>query len=274
MDENDNSSHEISKSYVRAIVNFTKYFKKEKFDAIFLVGDRWEMHAVASSAFMLRIPIIHHSGGDITQGSSDNQIRYSITNLSSFHFTATEEHKRRLIRIGEDRSRILVTGEPALEKLHNLVKESKNVSRNHIIATYHPCTFEKISILDQAKVFFDSILKIKDKILLTAPNPDHFSKEIYDFFKKSSRDHEHITFIENLGENYYKYLLSAKCLVGNSSSGIWEAQTSKTPVVNIGPRQEGRTKSFNVIDVNINQKEILEQLKKQLLKISMRKYQN
>ena len=113
---------------------------------------------------MLRIPIIHHSGGDITHSSSDNQIRYSITNLSSFHFTATEEHKRRLIRIGEDRSRILVTGEPALEKLHNLVKESKNVSRNHNIATYHPCTFEKISILDQAKVFFDSILKIKDKI--------------------------------------------------------------------------------------------------------------
>ena len=42
----------------------------------------------------------------------------------------------------------------------------------------------------------------------------------------------------------------AKCFIGNSSSGIREAASFGTPVVNIGNRQIGRERNKNVIDVN------------------------
>jgi len=38
-------------------------------------------------------------------------------------------------------------------------------------------------------------------------------------------------------------------LVGNSSSGIIEAASFHLPVVNVGGRQKGRTRSGNVLDV-------------------------
>ena len=39
-------------------------------------------------------------------------------------------------------------------------------------------------------------------------------------------------------------------MVGNSSSGIIEAATFSTPVVNVGNRQKLRERSANVLDVN------------------------
>ena len=41
-------------------------------------------------------------------------------------------------------------------------------------------------------------------------------------------------------------------MIGNSSSGIIEGSTLKTPCLNIGDRQKGRLKSNNVFNVNGN----------------------
>ena len=39
-------------------------------------------------------------------------------------------------------------------------------------------------------------------------------------------------------------------MIGNSSSGIREAEIYKIPVINIGTRQNGRERNINVIDVD------------------------
>jgi len=47
------------------------------------------------------------------------------------------------------------------------------------------------------------------------------------------------------------------CLViGNSSSGIIESPYFKTPVVNIGERQNGRFKANNIIDAKCHKEDI------------------
>ncbi len=55
---------------------------------------------------------------------------------------------------------------------------------------------------------------------------------------------------ENLKRQYYLALLRrARCIVGNSSSGLLEAPTFGVPAVNIGRRQADRLRGANVIDV-------------------------
>ena len=54
----------------------------------------------------------------------------------------------------------------------------------------------------------------------------------------------------------------ASVMVGNSSSGIIESASFGIPVINIGHRQHGRVRSFNIIDVEYNQNQIVRTIKK------------
>ena len=64
-------------------------FEKIKPDLIIILGDRYEMLAVASAALYKNIPIAHIHGGESTEGAIDESIRHSISKMSWFHFTAT-----------------------------------------------------------------------------------------------------------------------------------------------------------------------------------------
>ena len=52
--------------------------------------------------------------------------------------------------------------------------------------------------------------------------------------------------------------------------GIKEAIAFKTPVINIGSRQNGRLKPQNVLDVNLKQEEILKKTKFALFNLKFR----
>ena len=61
--------------------------------------------------------------------------------------------------------------------------------------------------------------------------------------------HPHARFFSSLGQLRYLSLLSkVDALVGNSSSGIYEAPAVGVPTVNVGMRQAGRLRSESVID--------------------------
>ena len=51
-----------------------------------------------------------------------------------------------------------------------------------------------------------------------------------------------------LGADYLPVMAAADVVVGNSSSGIFEAASFGVPVVNVGDRQRGRVRGSNVID--------------------------
>ena len=61
----------------------------------------------------------------------------------------------------------------------------------------------------------------------------------------------------NLGQKlYYSLLAHADLMIGNSSSGLWEAPSFHLPFINIGDRQLGRLRVGNVIDVPVNSDDI------------------
>ena len=59
-------------------------------------------------------------------------------------------------------------------------------------------------------------------------------------------------------DEYLSWLAAVDVMVGNSSSGIIEAASLGTPVVNVGDRQNRRERSSNVIDVEVSRSAIAE----------------
>ena len=50
------------------------------------MGDRIELLPIATACTIFDIPTCHISGGEITEGAIDDNIRHAITKLSSFPF--------------------------------------------------------------------------------------------------------------------------------------------------------------------------------------------
>ncbi len=252
--ETDDSKIDLAKAYARAVTEFTAYFSKNRPEIVFILGDRWEMLAIASAASMLRIPIVHHSGGDLTQGSADNQTRYALSCLSHLHFTAHEQHKERLIAMGEEPWRVFVSGEPSLQAVY---EQSDNTDlgfpqdKPFVMGTYHPSSFESVPIEQQIKTFIQALEMIEGhRIVLTAPNPDGESSIILDKLESFAENRPDVYLIKSMGTKaYYAAMRKAVFMIGNSSSGIWEAPSFDLPVINIGRRQEDRLRAANVIDV-------------------------
>ncbi len=256
--EDDNSDADMAAAYARACTEIARILTEDTPDILFILGDRWEMQAAAGVASMLRIPIAHHSGGDITQGSADNQTRYVLSALSHLHFTALEEHARRLIAMGEEPWRVTATGEPALMGLKNFSSEIDDIhhvlgikpASAFVLATFHPTSYDPLPPERQIDEFLKALDLISDQIILTAPNPDPGSASFADKISAYAATRDHVHLFESLGAaRYYAAMEKAEFMIGNSSSGLWEAPSFGLPVINIGPRQDGRVRGANVVDV-------------------------
>lgn len=265
LSENDDSPQELAMAYAKAAAEFVRIFSQGKPDYIFIVGDRWEMLSVATAASLLQIPIVHHSGGDITQGSSDNQTRYAITSLAHLHLVALPQHHKRLLKMGEEGWRVFTTGEPALTHLTNYTDKAGSIherlnlkpSTPFVLATFHPTSFDTLPAEKQIEVFLRALGGIKDHIIITAPNPDSGSEVFLKKLRAYADSHDHVQLFDSLGtENYYAAMAQAKYMIGNSSSGLWEAPSFNLPVINVGSRQQGRTHGDNVVNVSLDEIEI------------------
>jgi len=258
--EKDDSELEMARAYGRAYREFVEYLNSNRPDSVFILGDRWEMLAIASAASLLRIPIIHHSGGDITQGSLDNQTRYALSVLSHIHLVALDEHRERLLNMGEESWRVTSVGEPALTEIKHPADGVENIRSelglrpddSFVLATFHPTSFGSKSLPDQVQFFVEALDLIDRNIILTAPNPDPGSNTFLGVLRNYAAANTNINLFENLGHHrYYATMSEADFMIGNSSSGIWEAPSFGLPVINIGSRQKGRVRGKNVIDVDL-----------------------
>ena len=268
--EEDDSPEELANAYAKAAAEFAGIFAEGKPDSVFIIGDRWEMLPVANAASLLQIPIIHHSGGDITQGSADNQTRYALSCLAHMHLVALPQHRDRLLAMGEEDWRVITTGEPALTQLADYAQaagdiyETLNLETNapFVLATFHPTSFDSQAPEHQIALFLKALDSIKEPIILTAPNPDAASDIFLQKLKAYADRHEHVQLFESLGaQNYYAAMSKATFMIGNSSSGLWEAPSFKLPVVNIGPRQRGRLHGDNVVNAALDMQDIAEAIR-------------
>jgi UDP-hydrolysing UDP-N-acetyl-D-glucosamine 2-epimerase len=262
--EGDSDESQLAAAYVRAVDAFVVSLSADPPDFVFLVGDRWEILAPATAASLLRIPIAHHSGGDITQGSADNQTRYAVSMLAHLHFTALPRHAERLVRMGEEPWRVIASGEPALSGLGRASARVPDFRRRlglgegepFALATFHPASFESLAPEGQIEVFLDALAGIGSAIVLTAPNPDAGSGLFYERISAFAGSHPRVRLVASLGELYYPAMASAEFMIGNSSSGIWEAPSFGLPVVNLGRRQDDRVRGPNVVDAPLDREAI------------------
>jgi UDP-hydrolysing UDP-N-acetyl-D-glucosamine 2-epimerase len=278
----------MAKSTGLSIIETSTFFESYKPDAVIVIADRFENLSVAIAASYLNIPLIHIQGGEVT-GSIDEKVRHSITKLSDIHFVATKRSKDFLIRMGENKKSVFLTGCPSIDIAHNaksklpkdfFVKNTGvgNVPKykeKYIVVMHHPETTKFNQTYNQIRQTIDAIIKIKDiKIVWLWPNidagSDIISKQIR--ILRENKSMTNISFFKNFSpEEYIKLIYNSECLVGNSSSGIRESSFLSIPVVNIGFRQKNRERGFNVIDVGYNKNEIYSAIIKQMKRKKIKK---
>jgi len=259
----------IGHSFSRGIFNFTNKIKQLNPDIIVVYGDRLEMLSVTLSASLLNIPIAHIFGGDKTDsGHIDESIRHSITRFSHIHFTATKQHSKRLIKMGEQKFRIHQIGVLGFDSIKDKLLSKKqlskklgiNLEKKIIICLFHPNITERKIAGKQMGNILKALNNIKKQAIIIYPNNDEGSKSIIHQIENNGK--QFITF-KNLEHNLFLSLMKySSVMIGNSSSGIVESPYFKLPVVNIGLRNTGREHASNVIFVDAKVNEIVKAIKK------------
>ena len=258
----------ISKSIGLGVIGFADEFQRADLDMLILLGDRYEALAAAVAAMIMRIPISHLHGGELTEGLIDEGIRHSITKMSYLHFTSTEEYRRRVIQLGENPERVFCVGAIGVEnikKINLMTKEELErsihfeIDENTVIVTYHPVTLENNTVEEQ----FLNLLEVLDRnpkirMIFTKANADTNGRIVNELIDKyAAQNSERACAFMSLGQKRYLSALKyCRIVIGNSSSGIIEAPSFGKPIINIGDRQKGRICADSVINCGYTQQEI------------------
>lgn len=247
----------IADAMARAAAGFGRAWKKLRPDLILVLGDRYEMHAAALAALPFLIPVAHIHGGELTEGAFDDSLRHSLTKLSHLHFPATKGAARRIVQLGEEPWRVLVSGAPALDAFLSRkplprAEWARRLALPEgpapLLVTFHPVTLEYRSAESQTKELLAALSRADRPVVFTMPNADTRAGKIRRLITRFVARRPSARAFENLGDLYPSTLAHAAAMVGNSSSGIIEAPSFGLPVVNIGTRQGGRERAANVID--------------------------
>jgi GDP/UDP-N,N'-diacetylbacillosamine 2-epimerase (hydrolysing) len=246
-------------SAAEAMKGFAAYFEKDRPDMLILLGDRYEIFACAAAAAMLRIPIAHLYGGDTTEGAIDEFFRHSITKMSYLHFVSNEDSRRRVIQLGEEPARVYNLGATGAENIVGMdLLDRDAISRaigvdlsgEYALVTYHPVTLEDDSPDAQMRELFSAMEQFPElTYIFTKSNADANGKKINLIIDEYARNHSNVFAFESLGIiKYLSAMKYARFVIGNSSSGIYEAPLFGIPTVNIGDRQRGRLQANTIIN--------------------------
>ena len=268
----------ISKSIGLGVIGFADEFQRADLDMLILLGDRYEALSAAISAMVMRIPIAHLHGGELTEGAIDEGIRHSITKMSYLHFTSTEQYRNRVIQLGENPERVFYVGALGVEnikKINLMTKEELEksihfeIDENTVVVTYHPVTLENNTVEEQ----FLNLLKVLDRnpkirMIFTKANADTNGRIVNELIDKyAAQNSERACAFMSLGQKRYLSALKyCRIVIGNSSSVIIEAPSFGKPIINIGDRQKGRICADSVINCGYTQQEIQQAMETALTK--------
>lgn len=268
------NANTTAKAISRGVGGFADAFDALEPDLLLILGDRYEMLAVASTALIYKIPIAHLHGGEITEGAFDDAIRHAITKMSHLHFTSTEAYRKRVIQLGEQPERVFNVGALGVENVmkndfmsKEEIEQSLNFRLNDkcFLCTYHPVTLSNMSSEIQVLSLLQALDDYKDyHIIFTYSNSDTNSQIIIKRIQEYvDQNQGRCMFIPSLGQRrYFSVLKYVKAVLGNSSSGIIEVPSFGIPTLDIGDRQKGRIAADSVIHCGYSIDEIKGGLKK------------
>lgn len=249
----------------RMLMGFVDALQRLKPDIVLLLGDRGEMLAGALASIHLNIATVHLHGGE-RSGTVDEPVRHAISKLAYFHCVSTEQSRERLCRMGELASNISVVGAPGLDGLQDesvgnvaeILRQNGLADDRFALLLYHPTPEEIEWATDGLASVVDSLTSSGLQVLALKPNSDAGSASVLAALE-SMRDRSGVSLVTHLRRsNYITLLRHADLLVGNSSSGIIEAASFGTPVVNIGIRQQSRERNINTVDAEASSEAVTE----------------
>jgi UDP-hydrolysing UDP-N-acetyl-D-glucosamine 2-epimerase len=263
----------VAKSIGLGVIGFADSFERLEPDLVMLLGDRFEIFAAAQAAMVERIPLAHLFGGDTTEGAFDEMIRHSLTKMSHIHFVTNSESERRVCQMGENPELVFNVGSPGLDVIKEITylgreELEKNLKiafqKVNILLTFHPSTLEGYSSQGQIKELFSALEEVESThkdvaLIFTQSNADTEGRLIGAMIEEFARKGKHRSSFVSLGqERYLSMMRAVDVVVGNSSSGLYEAPAMEVPTVNIGDRQKGRLRATSVIDCRAERGEILQ----------------
>ena len=270
---NNTTFSDVSQYFGNCISDNSRYLEKKRPDIVILYGDRYEVFSFCIASFFLQIPIIHIHGGEITEGAFDDSLRHSITKLSNYHFVSHNAYKKRIIRLGEHPSRVYNFGALGVENIKKTKLITKKIlfrrfkiplDKKIILITFHPETQSNIPLKKQIKIFLSVLNRFKNiYFVFTYNNADPEGNFFINEIKKFQKKNKNVKLFSSLGVKIYHSLIkNVDLVIGNSSSGVLEVPSLKTPTLNIGNRQKGRLFSRSVFCCDNNKKEIEKKIKK------------
>lgn len=249
----------VVKSMGLGTIGFADALARLAPDLLVVLGDRFEALAVVQAALILRIPVAHLHGGEITEGAYDDAIRHAITKMASLHFTAAEPYRRRVIQMGEAPETVFNVGAIGLDHLRRSVPMGlAELSASlgfalrgpYFIVTYHPVTLADEDPEATCKALLEALERFPGyQAILTYPNADNGGRALIPLLEGYARGRpERVLALPSLGfQRYLGALAACAAMIGNSSSGIIEAPAFGVPTVNIGARQRGRLAADSVL---------------------------
>ena len=262
------------------ILEISTVFDNIRPDIVVTIADRFETMSTAISAAYMNIPLAHIQGGEVT-GNIDEKVRHAITKLADYHFVATNDAYERVIKLGENTDFVFNTGCPSIDIAKKVMenpsldfdpyKKYKGVglhpdfSAGYWVVMQHPVTTEMDESRNNVEETLYAMHSIKEPVFWFWPNidggSDGTSNGIRAFREKYNLEYFH--FFKNMDPtDFLKLLANSKGIVGNSSVGIRECSYLGVPCINIGGRQDKRSRGENVFDVSYNREEIIKALKK------------
>lgn len=264
-----NTKADMARATSGAISAFAGYFEAKRPDLLMLLGDRFEIFAVAYAAAVQAIPIAHIGGGQTTEGAIDEFIRHSITKMSFLHFTTCKQYCSRIIQMGEAPDRVFDVGSPGIENILTTPLLSRQELREYLgfdftdqkycVVTYHPETMSEEDPRAQLSELCGALDAFPEyRFIITLANADAGGKQINSAWIDQAKERNNWTVFPSLGTiKYLSALKYAEMMIGNSSSGIIEGPALHIPTVNIGGRQKGRIMTDSIISCAAAKEQII-----------------
>jgi UDP-hydrolysing UDP-N-acetyl-D-glucosamine 2-epimerase len=257
----------------RGMAGFAATYKRIKPDWIVVLGDRIEAFAAASAASIAGIAVCHIHGGDRAEGIADEAMRHAITKMAHLHCAATKKSAVRIVRMGERKERVFVTGSPAIDGLAKIRAmddaEAHKLGDPRCVVLMHPSGLAQPmdSDLGGLAVLAAWMMPPKEpplgpirnlggaRVMILEPNHDPGRDLLLKKMRKASAVSCRSPVVSHLSRPTFIALLKRLAtkrrgvLIGNSSAGLIECAAIGLPVVNIGPRQNGRERAENIVNV-------------------------
>jgi len=255
----DDSGHGIAQSTGHALAGIATALNDLKPDWVVVLGDRYEIMAAAQAALLMKIPLAHICGGDVTEGAFDDAIRHCISKMAQLHFPSNELAAQRLRQLGENPEHIHVCGSPGIDYIRRMHAMSRAelelllgrpLRQKNLLLTFHPVTLGNAPSATQLGELLNALERFPELgLIFTRPNADNENRDLWQRISHFVAGHPNASAHASLGSRAYLSLMSSvDAVVGNSSSGLYEAPSLQKPTVNIGDRQKGRLKAVSVID--------------------------